>query len=202
MESLSTPIALVIAAGAILAGSVVVAVALLRQAGALRALGQVIDDVRHGLSMLQENQAHIDGQLLQLRKKRLEMAEQDRRAGLVARMRGTLTLLEDSQEFKASYFLLVTGPRQVLADKVRAVLSNSRDQDLAVTIDAINGLVLEPGAPYEGEVTISVRDLARINLPFVPEFNFLRESCRLMLSVEFEERDGEKVLVEKNLLER
>ena len=64
MESLTTPVALIIAAGAILAGSVAVAVALLRQAGAIRTLGQVVDDLRHGVSMLQENIEFLRGSLV------------------------------------------------------------------------------------------------------------------------------------------
>lgn len=202
MESLSTPVALVIAAGAILAGCVAVAVAIFQQAGAIKKLILIVDDLRQNLQMMQDNQAHTSTQTLQIRKKKLEMAEQDRKAGVILSMRGTLTLLEDSQEFKVSYFVLVMGARQVLADRIRALLVNDKDPDLAVTIEAAGGFVLDPGVPHEGEITISVRDLARINLPFVPEFKFLRESCRLMMSVEYEERDGEAVVVERNLLER
>jgi hypothetical protein len=117
-------------------------------------------------------------------------------------MRGTLTLLEDSQEFKASYFILVMGNRRVLADRVKAVLVNARDPELQITLDALGSFVLEPGQAQEGEVTVTVRDLARINLPFVPEFKFFREGCQLVVSVEYEGEDGKPVLVEKDLLER
>ncbi|MBW2261739.1 MAG: hypothetical protein JRG91_07170 [Deltaproteobacteria bacterium] len=202
MDGLTTPLALTIAAGAILVGLVVVAVALLQQAGALKRLLVILDDMRQGLQILQDNQAHHAGEKLAIKRRKLELAERDREPGLVVRMRGTLTLLEDSQEFKASYFILVMGSRRVLADRIKAVLVNTRDPDLSITLDALGGFVLEPGQAHEGEVTVAVRDLARINLPFVPEFKFFRESCRMVLSVEYEGVDGKTVLVERDLLER
>ncbi len=202
MDGLTTPMALTIVGGAILAGLVLVAVALLQQAGALKRLVVILDDVRQGLQVLQDGQAHEANEKLAIERRQLEIVERDREPGLVVRMRGTLTLLEDSQEFKASYFILVMGSRRVLADRVRAVLVNARDPDLALTLDALGSFVLEPGQTREGEVTVTVRDLARINLPFVPEFKFFREGCRLMLSVEYEGEDGKPVLVERDLLER
>lgn len=202
VDALDTSSALIIVGGAILVGLVVVSVALTQLSGAMKRLMQIADDLRTSLQMMQENQAHETERRMALEKRRLEIAEKDREAGVVVRMRGTLTLLEDSQEFKASYFILVMGRRQVLAERVRVLLVNDRDPELVVTLDATGGLVLDPSIPHDGEVTISVRDLARINLPFVPEFKFLRESSRLLVSVEYEDGEGTVATVEKNLLER
>jgi hypothetical protein len=202
MDALSTPMGLAIVGAAILAGLVLVAVALLQQAGALKRLIVILDDLRQGLQMLQDGQAHNDAETLAIRRRELAIVEKDREPGLVVRMRGTLTLLEDSQEFKASYFVMVTGNRRLLADRVKAVLVNARDPELQLTLDALGSFVLEPGQAREGEITVTVRDLARINLPFVPEFKFFREGCRLVLSVEYEGEDGEPVVVERDLLER
>ena len=202
MDALTTPMALAIVGAAILAGLLLVAVALMQQAGALKRLLVMLDDLRQGLQILQDGQAHEAHETLAVRRRKLEIVEKDREPGVVVRMRGTLTLLEDSQEFKASYFLLVMGTRRVLADRVKAVLVNARDPELQITLDALGSFVLEPGQAHEGEVTVTVRDLARINLPFVPEFKFFREGCQLVVSVEYEGEDGKPVLVERDLLER
>jgi len=201
-SGLNTSIAIIAAGGAALVGLVIVAAAFASQARAMRRLVQVADDLRAILQAMQENRADVEERRLAVEKHSLDLAVQDRQPGVAVRTRGTLTLLEDSQEFKLAYFVIALGDRRVLADRVRAVLINDRDPELKVTLAAAQSVVLEPGKPYDAEVIVTVRDLARVNLPYVPEFKFLRESCRLEISVEYEGADGDEVRIERDLLER
>jgi hypothetical protein len=202
VEGLSTSVALVVVGAAALAGALAVAAALVVQAGAVKRLASLVDDVRSILQMMQDNQAASDARRQERETRALEIEERDREPGVEVRMRGTLTLMEESQEFKAGFFVVAIGSRRVLVDRIRAVLVNDRDPELTVTLEAIHNVVLEPGVPREGDLTISVRDLARINLPFVPEFRFMRESCRLLLSAEYVTAGGKKAEVERDILSR
>ncbi len=194
-------LAMMIFAGAVLLGLVLVSVALLSMGGALRRIGVLLDDLRLTLQSAREEEAREAAERLKLDGRALDLEILDRRARIDVRMQGTLRLFEERQEFKVGYLVSALGTHRVVADRIKASLVNRRDPELAWTLDATYNIPLGPDTPHVGEVTVGIKDLAKVNLPYVPEFSFLRESCRLVMSVDHDDTDGEKIHVERDLLE-
>ena len=49
-------------------------------------------------------------------------------------------------------------------------------------------------------MAIGVRDLAKVSLPFIPDFGFLMDSCRILATVEYTGIDGRPATEERDLL--
>jgi hypothetical protein len=198
---IDTWLALVILASAVLLGLVLVAVGLFTLSGSVKKVMLTVDDLRAALQMSQEERSHAVEEQLKVDRRALELSEVDRKARVDVRRDGTLKLFEERQEFKIGYFIVALGSSRVVADRIRAVLVNRRDPDLSWTLEALYNVPLGPDQSSAGEITVTIRDLAKVNLPYVPEFSFLRESCKLVMTVEYAEVDGKQEAVERDVLE-
>lgn len=198
---IDAPTSILVLAGAALAGCVLLAVAIFSVGGGLKKLHAVMDDMRAVLQMWQEQDAHDAQQRALVDEQALALRQVQQKARVDVRMRGTLKLFEERQEFRVDYLVTAMGTQRVMVDRIKATLVNRRDPELRWTLDAVYNTVLGPGDVHEGEVTVGIKDLAKVNLPYVPEFSFMRESCHLQLLVEYEEADGQKTSVERDVLE-
>ncbi|MFH1438764.1 MAG: hypothetical protein ABIJ56_23845, partial [Pseudomonadota bacterium] len=68
-------------------------------------------------------------------------------------------------------------------------------------IDIIYNRVIDPNAGVEEEVIISVKDFSKISLPFVPNFGFIKDSCQVVASVEYEDMYSERYRLDRDILE-
>ena len=200
MGQMTTQMAIVIAAGAALVGLVILAVAMFGVSGRLRSLASAVDEIRSVLQVQGEAAAQESARRHEAEKRRHEMEESDRSPGLVVRMSGGVSILEDTQQFRVGWFILLLGTRRVVVDRVKVILVNSRTPDLTCAVEILGPFPLEPGSPVPREATIGVRDLAKVSLPFIPDFGFLMDSCRLVATVDYGTVDGRTATVERDLL--
>lgn len=200
MGQMTTQMAILISSGAALVGLALLAVAVFGVSGRIRSLASAVDEIRSVLQMRGEAASQESSLRRDAEKRRLEMEESDRSAGLVVRMSGGVSILEDTQQFRIGWFLLLLGTRRVVVDRVRVILMNSRTPDLTCAVEILGPFPLEPGSPVPREATIGVKDLAKVSLPFIPDFGFLMDSCRLIATVEYGTADGRTATVERDLL--
>jgi|GEM_PF-3320833 len=193
--------ALLAIAVTIFIGSIIFSIAVFSLSKNLRKIRDILDEIKYFFSTTTEEKVRRDTELLELEKKRFEFEIKSKKPKILLIKSGNLRLYEEKQELIVGYRVENIGFGKVLINKLQIAIVNRRTPNLIKVVDMIFNRVIEEGKPLEGEVAISVKDFTRISLPFVPDFGFIKDSCRIMASLEAEDFLGETHRIDKDILE-
>jgi len=193
--------ALVIIAAAVGLGLVILAVAVLSLAGGLKRIHQVLDDLRNIHHAGMEDGTRLRDERLALERKKFELDAKERKPRVFLLKSSNLKLFEERQELTVGYSVEIMGRGKILITKLQVALVNKRTPNLIKILDMVFNRVVEPEKPLVSEVVVSVKDFTRVSLPFVPDFGFIKDSCEIVASLEYEDQLGESYRLDRDILE-
>ena len=193
--------ALIILAAAVGLGLVILAVTVGSVARAIRRSTAVIEDFKTSYQTGLDERGRAEVERLGIERKKLELDSKLARPRILLLKTANLKLFEEKQELTVGYNVENLGAGKVLVTKLQVALVNKRTPNLIKILDVVFNKVVEENRPYVGEVIVSVKDFTRVSLPFVPDFSFIKDSCEIVASLEFEDRFGEVGRLDKDILE-
>jgi hypothetical protein len=193
--------ALIILAAAVGSGLLILAIAVFALAGGVKKIHLVIDDLRNIHHAGVEDGTRIREERLALDRKRFELDGRERKPRVLLLKSANLKLFEERQELTVGYSVEVMGGGRILITKLQVALVNKRSPNLIKILDMVFNRVVEPGKPLASDVVVSVKDFTRVSLPFVPDFGFIKDSCEIVASLEYEDRFGEAYRLDRDILE-
>ena len=193
--------ALVILAAALGLGLVFLAIAVFSLAGGVKRIHQVLDDLRNIQHVGVEDGNRLREERLALERKAFELDAKERKTRVLLHKSSNLKLFEERQELTVGYSVEVMGRSKILITKLQVALVNKRSPNLIKILDMVFNRVVEPDKPLVTDVVVSVKDFTRVSLPFVPDFGFIKDSCEIVASLEYEDHLGESYRLDRDILE-
>jgi hypothetical protein len=193
--------ALVILAAALGLGLVFLAIAVFSLAGGVKRIHQVLDDLRNIHHAGVEDGTRLREERLALERKMFELDARERKNRVLLLKSANLKLFEERQELTVGYSVEVMGKSKILITKLQVALVNKRSPNLIKILDMVFNRVVEPDKPLVADVVVSVKDFTRVSLPFVPDFGFIKDSCEIVASLEYEDHFGESFRLDRDILE-
>lgn len=193
--------ALIIVAAAVGLGILLLAIAVFSLAGGLKKIHLVLDDLRNIHHAGVEDGTRLQDERLALDRKRFELDAKERKPRVLLFKSTNLKLFEERQELTVGYSVEIMGKGRIFITKLQVALVNKRTPNLIKILDMVFNRVVEPDKPLVSEVVVSVKDFTRVSLPFVPDFGFIKDSCEIVASLEYEDPFGESYRVDRDILE-
>jgi len=193
--------ALILVAAALGIGLIILAISVFSLSKSVRKIYMAVDELKSIQNTYVEDNAKIQGQLLDLEKKRFDIDVKSKKPRVILIKSGNLRLYEDKQELAVGYSVENLGAGKVLLTKLQIALVNRRTPNLIKIMDMIFNKVVDAGRPFENELVVSAKDFTRISLPFVPDFGFIKDSCQIVASLEYEDLYGDHYRLDKDILE-
>lgn len=151
--------------------------------------------------MMLEDGLKLERDRLELERNRFAFDRKEKEPRIVLLKTANLKLFEEKQELAVGYSIENLGKGKILITKLQVALINKRTPNLIKIIEMIFNQVVDDNRPYVGEVLITAKDFTRVSLPFVPDFSFIKDSCEIVASLEYENSFGETLRIDKDILE-